>query len=203
MPSTPMKNRLSSLKPPSTPSPSKNHLSVKQKAEICEDSSKPGFDKDKVCEKFAISKATLNRILQRKSEFLKIADQQPKSHSSKQKSLRKPKNFELEMKLCDWIRIRQEKGYPVSGDDIRARGLHLAKNLKIDDFTPSNGWIDRFKKRFDIRFKTFQGEKASADLEAANEFLEQDLPPLLEQYGEKNTYNCDETGKFGNVFSHF
>ena len=181
LPLTPLKNRL--LLKPSSPcspkSPSRTHLSFKQKAEICEISSKPGFDKDKICEKFNISKSSINRILQNKSEILKITDQKSNSNAARQKTIRKPKNFELEMKLCEWIRIRQEKGYPISGEDIRARGIHLANVLKVDDFKPSNGWIDRFKKRFDIRFKSFQGEKASADLEAADQFLEESLPPLL------------------------
>ena len=194
MPSTPLKNSVKLNSNPSTPS--KNHLTLRQKADICEDSSKPGFSKDKVCEKYGISKSTLNRILQKKTEFLKVTDLKKNSNSAKQKSFSKGKNFELELKLCEWIRIRQEKGYGVAGDDIRARGIHLAKVLNVENFNPSNGWVDRFKKRFDIRFKTFQGEKASADLEAANNFLKNDLPPLREEYAEEDTYNCDETGDF-------
>ena len=134
MPSTPLKNRLTCSTPSSPGSPSRIRLSFRQKADICEESLKPGFDKNQVYEKFNISKACLNKILAKKSEFLKIADQ---------------------------------------------------------------------KKRFDIRFKTFQGEKASADLEAANEFLGQVLPPLLQKFGEKNTYNCDETGKAYHKFDKF
>ena len=137
MASTPVKNRLN-LKTPSTPSPSKNHLTLKQKADICEDSSKPDFDKGKVCEKFGISRSTLNRLLQRKSEFLKAADLKKNCNSAKQKSLRKGKNFELEVKLCEWIRIRQEKGYPVSSDDIRAKGIQLSKVLNVE--SPENDW---------------------------------------------------------------
>ena len=41
----------------------KNHLTLKQKAELCEMSMKPNFNKEKICKDYGIHRTTLNRIL--------------------------------------------------------------------------------------------------------------------------------------------
>ena len=48
----------------------KNHLTLKQKAELCEMSIKPNFNKEKICKDYGIHRTTLNRILQKKDTFL-------------------------------------------------------------------------------------------------------------------------------------
>ena len=98
----------------------KNHLTLKQKAELCEMSMKPNF-KEKICKDYGIHRTTLNRILQKKDTFLNCFDLKKNSSTAKQKSFSKGKNHELEHKLSEWIKLRQQKGYPVSGADIEAK----------------------------------------------------------------------------------
>ena len=52
----------------------KNHLTLKQKAELCEMSMKPNFNKEKICKDYGIHRTTLNRILQKKDTFLNCFD---------------------------------------------------------------------------------------------------------------------------------
>ena len=47
-----------------------SHLTLKQKAELCEMSMKPNFNKEKICKDYGIHRTTLNRILQKKDIFL-------------------------------------------------------------------------------------------------------------------------------------
>ena len=96
---------------------SKVHLTLKQKADICERSLKAGFDKNKVLTEFSIDRSTLNRILQKKDTFLKTVDVKKSSSAAKQKSFAKGKNFQLEQKLAEWIKLRQNAGYPIAGDE--------------------------------------------------------------------------------------
>ena len=103
--------------------PKNKVLCLKDKVKICEDSQKPGFSKEKCIIDYDIKRNTLNKLLQNKEKFLKFND----SHSlnSKQKNCSKGKNFEMEveLKLSEWIKIRNSKGYPVSGEDIKTRAL--------------------------------------------------------------------------------
>ena len=44
------------------------------------------------------------------------------------------------------------------------------------EFSFSHGWLDRFKKRYNIKFKTIVGEIKSDDTEAAEDWLEKRWP---------------------------
>ncbi len=62
--------------------------------------------------------------------------------------------------------------------------------------TFSDGWLTKWKKRFNVDFRRQHGEKQSADTEAAKAWLQNELPTLLEQYRPKDLFNADETGLF-------
>ena len=111
--------------------PKNKVLSLNQKAQICEASLAPGFDKDHCIKKFEISRSCLNRILNNKDQFMTFCDS--KKHPTKFKNLRKGKNFQLESKLTEWIKIRSAKGYPIGGEDIKTR----AKNMTLEIYAIS------------------------------------------------------------------
>ena len=56
--------------------PKNKVLCLKDKVKICEDSMKPGFDKDKCMLEFEIKRSCLNKILRDKEKFLKFNDSQ-------------------------------------------------------------------------------------------------------------------------------
>ncbi|XP_029655427.1 tigger transposable element-derived protein 6-like [Octopus sinensis] len=59
----------------------------------------------------------------------------------------------------------------------------------------SNGWLDRFKKRHELLFKTISGEKNSSDLSTVSNFFA-DYDNCLETVGSENIFNCDETALY-------
>ena len=64
------------------------------------------------------------------------------------------------------------------------------------DFTPSTGWLARWKNRMGIKIKRAHGEKSSADEAAAENWFVHKLPKLLEEFPETDIFNADETGLF-------
>ena len=84
----------------------------------------------------------------------------------------------------------------MDGAIIRDEATDIAKKLGISDFNCSEGWLSKFKKRNEIKSRTFKGEKLSADHEAATKWIENDLPRLLRKYKLSDIYNCDETGLY-------
>jgi hypothetical protein len=72
----------------------------------------------------------------------------------------------------------------------------LAELLNIEDFKASNGWLDKFKERHGIVFKTLQGEAAAVDMEAVDNWRRDILIKLLAEYSPSNVFNVDETGLF-------
>ena len=59
----------------------------------------------------------------------------------------------------------------------------------------SNGWLDRFKKRFNIRSKVISGEAGGVREEIVTSWQER-LPNILSGYSPENIFNKDETGQF-------
>ena len=67
-------------------------------------------------------------------------------------------------------------------------------SLKIVAEKFSTGWLQKFKTRFNIKFKKAHGEKQSADKESADDYIKDILPGILEEYDESDIYNLDEFG---------
>ena len=60
---------------------------------------------------------------------------------------RKTKEPELEEKICHWINQMKLKGMLPTSNQTREKALQLSKDKK---FIASKGWLEKFKKKFDI-----------------------------------------------------
>ncbi|XP_029654472.1 tigger transposable element-derived protein 6-like [Octopus sinensis] len=67
--------------------------------------------------------------------------------------------------------------------------------MGLNKFKASNGWLEKFKQRHELKFRTLSGESASADHAIILNFLSE-LNIKVEQYGKENIFNCDETSLF-------
>ena len=54
-----------------------------------------------------------------------------------------------------------EGNVPISGHIIREKALNFAKELSITDFKASEEWLDRWKNRHNVVFRTVSGEERS------------------------------------------
>ena len=85
---------------------------------------------------------------------------------------------------------------PVSGLVLQEKATDFAKTLGIADFKASNGWIDRWKTRNNVTFKTVSGEAKSCTPEMTAHWKETHLPTILSRYKLKDIFNADEFGLF-------
>ena len=114
-----------------------------EKQKIIEDSKKPGFDKNKICEKYGIGKSILTKILLSQKEILGFID---KGTPSKSRSVYKPAHSE----------IKHKAGVMIDGPILKAKAkdfwVHEEKksNGSLKEFNFSTGWLDGFKKRISI-----------------------------------------------------
>lgn len=102
----------------------------------------------------------------------------------------------LENALWIWFRQERRKGTILNGPIIKAKAEKLYESISSDKtFVASNGWFERWKERFGIRFITACGERFSADINSIEKFVN-DFQQLIENYGyhPEQVYNFDETG---------
>ena len=106
----------------------------------------------------------------------------------------------MEQTLFLWFKQKREDGIPISGPILQTKAWDLFKKLhpeSSEQFAASNGWLWRFCQRHGIRQLSLQGEKLSADRQAAEEFI-----PKFRKFIEENNYtlsqvfNCDESGLY-------
>ena len=102
---------------------------------------------------------------------------------------------ELEKRLLRWIISNEKSGVMLDGHFIKACAVAIAEELSVD-LKFSNGWLQGFKARHDLKYRKAHGEKKSADYKAAEEWRDTKWPELKLQYKLEDIYNADETGLF-------
>ena len=68
--------------------------------------------------------------------------------------------------------------------------------MNSEDFGGSNGWLERFKDRHCLSFKTICGEAAAVDGDAVEDWKDSVLKKILSRFDASNVFNLDETGLF-------
>lgn len=105
---------------------------------------------------------------------------------------------ELEVALFQWIQ-RIERDIPISGDLIKTQAAVFWKRLPMysrkDLPIFSNGWLQGFKKRHNLKERSRHGEAGSI----AHSVIEEQMTgirAILQHAQKEDVYNCDETGLF-------
>ena len=89
---------------------------------------------------------------------------------------RKTKNPEMEAKLVDWYNNIVKKGIYVTAKMIRDKAVEISKDK---DFLASKGWLEKFKRKFNIKIVNNKNRKFRRCLNCDN-------------IRNKNTYINDE-----------
>ncbi|KAI0992680.1 hypothetical protein K3495_g15505 [Podosphaera aphanis] len=139
-------------------------------------------------------------ILSDKYRYLDSDPQNKSKLNSKRNYLRE--HEELELVLFEWQQRMQGKRVVITRDIIKAKARELWQRLT--QYTPemeepkwSNGWLESFKKKFNIKQYVQHEEGAAADIKSdANIAQITELRDLCSRYPEKDIFNMDETGIF-------
>lgn len=87
------------------------------------------------------------------------------------------------------------KNIPISGPILKEKALQVSNEFECENFKASNGWLDKFKSRYNISFKVVYGESKSVDTETVDEWRIK-VKQLISSYEPRNIYNAYETGLF-------
>ena len=78
--------------------------------------------------------------------------------------MRKAVFSDVEDALFLWLKEARSKGAPVSGPLLKVKANKLAQDMGLE-FSCTDGWLNRFKKRKDVSFRVISGE-ANAGLKS-------------------------------------
>jgi hypothetical protein len=150
----------------------------------------------------SVSEMTISRLLKKKEVYLQASG---RAAGPAAKRVRKPNCPEVEEATYAWLRmaVLQKKDSSSLPDDViceTARRFYAdiprepgAKELRF-----SHGWVEGFKRRFDIRGLFGRHGEASCSGRISQETLARmdEIRQLVSKYNPGDVFNMDETGLF-------
>ena len=153
-------------------------LSVEEKLKICEMVLKQ-VPKTEIMGKFNIGKSVVNDICKKEEQLKKFKT----AKSVKDTKAMKGGMFDtMNNALYVWFRQQREKGVPMTGPILFEKASEFHNLLYPESpqpFNSSSGFQWRFCNRFGIKSLAISGEKLSANLVYADEFVKSVMLQLI------------------------
>ena len=171
----------------------RNELTLKQRVEVIDYHKKnPLAGTRKLAEIFSCGRTQVQLILKKKdeiqAEFEANAPESRKRHRGTQFD-------EVNEVVYKWYTLARQRNVPVSGPMLQEEARYIAEKLGYGNFKASNGWLESFKSRHNLKQLTVSGEAADVAEETIEAWQER-LKVLLKGYKAEDIWNEDETGCF-------
>ncbi|GBN31364.1 Tigger transposable element-derived protein 4 [Araneus ventricosus] len=151
-----------------------------------------GESQSAICKEFSLSKSTVATIWKNRDCIISTYEK----NINRCKRLRKAEKENVEEALFKWFTLQRSRNLPVTGAILQAKANEFAELFGEKSFVCSNGWLDRFKKRHNIRSGKVVGEAANVCSSDINHWMENVWPDIIRNYDEKDIFNADETVLF-------
>ena len=174
----------------------RNSLTLKQRVEVIETFQRsPGMNTRALGALFGCGKTQIGQILKNKESVLsQYAANISGSGMHTSKALRSSEYSEINKALFDWYTLACSKGLSPMSSQLIEKAKEIATHLGKSEFKGSNGWLDKWKKRYIIRELKISGESTKVQVTA--DFWKECLPEMISGYDEDDIWNMDETGLF-------
>jgi hypothetical protein len=182
-------------------SSSKQSLTYSQRLEVIEWYYANGESQTKTVKHFSLMYPNMGISQPNISRWLKNEDRIRNASttvSGQTKRIAEVKFPKVEELLVTWIRACEKSGQFVTGDQIREKWNEFARLEKIkskDWLTLTNGWLDSFKARHNLREIKRHGEASSASPDSVKAERQRVLE-ITAEFKPGDVYNMDETGLF-------
>lgn len=144
-----------------------------------------------IAKELGLTPSTLNSIVATRGEI----EENARVFDVKCKQAWSSEYTHLDEAVFTWFKQTRAGGVNFDGTILREKALEIADKLGIDGFTASNGWIDRFKNRHGITYRTVNGEAASVDI-ATVDTWKNHVESLIDGYEPRDVFNANEAGLF-------
>lgn len=149
-----------------------------------------GRKKVDICREYGISSSTLSTFVKNRDAVISAFNEsRPKA-----KRLRKSIRSDVDAALLRWFHQAKASGIPISGPLLQAKAQDFARQFNYEDCSISNAWIDRFKKRHNLTYRTDGwSQMGLTDVDA---WLTTSWPQIRAGYPSWDVFSAVETGLF-------
>ncbi len=160
------------------------HLTLEKKVEVIKKSeSDPSLSVRALGEIFGCGKTQISTILKSKESIITLYE----SNASSLLARRKPCTSEysdINDALYKWYLLACSKNIYPDGPQLTQKAKDIAVQLENPGFKGTNGWLEKWKKRYNIRQVTIQGESGDVSGVTIQSWKER-LPEILKEYRKK------------------
>lgn len=172
---------------------SRRDLTLEQKINLIKEKER-GLSHRQLSDRFEISVGAVSNILKRKLEYTN--DYETNRNKRIKRKLREDSNATINEHVYEWLVSQRSKHIPVSGPILQEYARSVAEQFDTSTTCEaSNGWLDRFRNRYDIQFRVISGEARSVDVNTVDDWKVR-LQATIEHYDPENIFNVDETVLF-------
>ena len=83
------------------------------------------------------------------------------SGGTKRQRIKEGTHEQVSLACFKWLLIQRSENIPIHGKIIQEKALEFAKELNLEKFQESDGWLHLWKARCNISFKEVSGESKS------------------------------------------
>ena len=145
-----------------------------------------------LAELFGCGKTQIFMIIKQKDSILSMYEA---NMSKTYKMGRNSDYVDVNKALYEWYTLACSRNIYPGGPQIAEKGRQIAARLGKTGFTGSNGWLEKWKSRYNIKQYVICGESGDVDGATIDSWKER-LPELLQGYKKEDIMNLDETGCF-------
>ncbi|KAL7077876.1 hypothetical protein ACQ4LE_003088 [Meloidogyne hapla] len=142
--------------------PKRQKISIELKKKIIDYYlANPNSSLKQIAEEFSdfnvlLKKSSIHSILKNKQNIIDAIDNGMKI--KKRSHLTKGRNANFDEAVLNWIRQVKSQNIAITGSLLKEKAMEIANLMGIDNFKASNGWMEKFKERHSIRFRTEKTE---------------------------------------------
>ena len=181
-----------------TSKPKRNYLTLQKKVDVikvAEENRRLGLRE--LGERFQCGKTQIAHILKNKESILSLYESNmscSRVYASKTCD-RKSEYSAVNKSLYDWYVLACSKNIYPMGPQLIEKAKQIASFLGKQKFVGSNGWLEKWKKRYNVKELRICGESGDVKGPTVDSWLER-VPELVAGYAQNNIWNMDETGLF-------
>ena len=175
----------------------RNYLSLERKIEVIKTSQQRlGTSIRPLAEMFNCGKTQIARILKTKDTITRMYESNVSGRKVHTSTISRTSEYsDINKALYDWFTLASSKNIHPGGPQLIEKAKQIAVRLGIPEFKGSNGWLEKWKKTYNIRQFTVSGE--SGDVQGATvDSWKERLPEIVQGYSKDDIWNMDETGVF-------
>ena len=118
-----------------------------------------------IATKYGVPKNTISTWIKNKDKILSSLE---KGQNVKRRKLRAGAHEALDAAVFKWFLNMRSQNVTLSGGIIQEKASIYAKEINIENFKTSDGWLRRWKERRNITLKVISGESNSVTSEIVN-----------------------------------